>query len=106
MNGKMVGGKPLYVALAQRKEDRRAKLQVVLPTINKQPMCSYFCLIHHHKSIMVLFKAQFSQMRPAFMPGVGPRMPIFPGGAPGLGQQFFYGQGPPPIIPHQVPLFF
>ncbi|VVB08792.1 unnamed protein product [Arabis nemorensis] len=71
MNGKMVGGKPLYVALAQRKEERRAKLQ-----------------------------AQFSQMRPAFIPGVGPRMPIFPGGAPGLGQQFFYGQGPP-IIPHQ-----
>ncbi|XP_010429282.1 PREDICTED: polyadenylate-binding protein 4 [Camelina sativa] len=72
MNGKMVGGKPLYVALAQRKEERRAKLQ-----------------------------AQFSQMRPAFIPGVGPRMPIFPGGAPGLGQQIFYGQGPPPIIPHQ-----
>ncbi|KFK32750.1 poly binding protein [Arabis alpina] len=71
MNGKMVGGKPLYVALAQRKEERRAKLQ-----------------------------AQFSQMRPGFMAGVGPRMPIFPGGAPGLGQQFFYGQGPP-IIPHQ-----
>lgn len=37
MNGKMVGGKPLYVALAQRKEERRAKLQVVLPTIDKQP---------------------------------------------------------------------
>lgn len=28
MNGKMVGSKPLYVALAQRKEDRKAKLQV------------------------------------------------------------------------------
>ncbi|GJX58798.1 polyadenylate-binding protein 2-like protein [Tanacetum coccineum] len=27
MNGKMVGSKPLYVALAQRKEDRRARLQ-------------------------------------------------------------------------------
>ncbi|CAH2061378.1 unnamed protein product, partial [Thlaspi arvense] len=73
MNGKMVGGKPLYVALAQRKEERRAKLQ-----------------------------AQFSQMRPAFIPGVGPRMPIFPGGAPGMGQQMFYGQGPPPIMPHQA----
>ncbi|ESQ46271.1 hypothetical protein EUTSA_v10000075mg [Eutrema salsugineum] len=73
MNGKMVGGKPLYVALAQRKEERRAKLQ-----------------------------AQFSQMRPAFIPGMGPRMPIFPGGGPGIGQQIFYGQGPPPIIPHQA----
>ncbi|KAF8091993.1 hypothetical protein N665_0428s0003 [Sinapis alba] len=73
MNGKMVSGKPLYVALAQRKEERRAKLQ-----------------------------AQFSQMRPAFIPGMGPRMPMFPGGAPGLGQQFFYGQGPPQMIPHQA----
>lgn len=105
MNGKMVGGKPLYVALAQRKEERRAKLQVILPTINKQLIWCHFCLILFHKSLMVLFQAQFSQMRPAFMPGVGPRMPIFPGGAPGLGQQIFYGQGPPPIIPHQVPHF-
>ncbi|KAL8250702.1 hypothetical protein R6Q59_034395 [Mikania micrantha] len=29
MNGKMVVSKPLYVALAQRKEERRAKVQVV-----------------------------------------------------------------------------
>ncbi|GJX27830.1 polyadenylate-binding protein 2-like protein [Tanacetum coccineum] len=28
MNGKMVGSKPLYVVLAQRKEDRRARLQL------------------------------------------------------------------------------
>nr|XP_018461523.1 PREDICTED: polyadenylate-binding protein 4 [Raphanus sativus] len=73
MNGKMVSGKPLYVALAQRKEERRAKLQ-----------------------------AQFSQMRPAFIPGMGPRMPMFPGGGPGLGQPMFYGQGPPQMIPHQA----
>ncbi|KAJ9670671.1 hypothetical protein PVL29_026920 [Vitis rotundifolia] len=73
MNGKMVASKPLYVALAQRKEDRRARLQ-----------------------------AQFSQMRPAAMaPSVGPRMSMYPPGAPGLGQQLFYGQGPPAIIPPQ-----
>ena len=30
MNGKMVASKPLYVALAQRKEDRRARLQVFM----------------------------------------------------------------------------
>jgi hypothetical protein len=30
MNGKMVSGKPLYVALAQHKEDRRARLQVFI----------------------------------------------------------------------------
>ena len=28
MNGKMISGKPLYVAFAQRKEDRKAMLQV------------------------------------------------------------------------------
>ncbi|XP_058222085.1 polyadenylate-binding protein 8-like [Rhododendron vialii] len=71
MNGKIVVSKPLYVALAQRKEERRAKLQ-----------------------------AQFSQMRPVAMaPTLAPRMPMYPPGAPGLGQQLFYGQAPPAIIP-------
>ncbi|CAO2814843.1 unnamed protein product [Amaranthus hypochondriacus] len=73
MNGKMIVSKPLYVALAQRKEDRRARLQ-----------------------------AQFSQMRPVAMtPSVGPRMPMYPPGGPGLGQQIYYGQGPPAMIPPQ-----
>ncbi|XP_015889862.2 polyadenylate-binding protein 4 [Ziziphus jujuba] len=71
MNGKMIVSKPLYVALAQRKEDRRARLQ-----------------------------AQFSQMRPAMAPPVAARMPMYPPGATGLGQ-VFYGQGPPAIIPPQ-----
>ncbi|XP_057782917.1 polyadenylate-binding protein 2-like [Salvia miltiorrhiza] len=72
MNGKMIASKPLYVALAQRKEDRRARLQ-----------------------------AQFSQMRPITMaPTVAPRMPMYTGG-PGLGQQIFYGQAPPAMIPPQ-----
>ncbi|XWS25582.1 hypothetical protein CRYUN_Cryun27aG0080500 [Craigia yunnanensis] len=73
MNGKMVVSKPLYVALAQRKEERRARLQ-----------------------------AQFSQMRPLAIPSVTPRMPMYPSGAPGLGQQFLYGQAPPAIIPPQA----
>ncbi|CAK9178648.1 unnamed protein product [Ilex paraguariensis] len=73
MNGKMIVSKPLYVALAQRKEERRAKLQ-----------------------------AQFSQMRPTAMaPAVAPRMPMYPPAGPGLGQQLFYGQAPPSIIPPQ-----
>nr|KJB32341.1 hypothetical protein B456_005G236500 [Gossypium raimondii] len=72
MNGKMVINKPLYVAQAQRKEDRRARLQ-----------------------------AQFSQMRPLTMASsVAPRMPMYPPGGPGLGQQIFYGQAPP-IFPPQ-----
>ncbi|KAL1219043.1 Polyadenylate-binding protein 8 [Cardamine amara subsp. amara] len=73
MNGKMIVTKPLYVALAQRKEDRKARLQ-----------------------------AQFSQMRPLNMPpAVGPRMPMYPPGGPPMGQQLFYGQGPPAMIPAQ-----
>ncbi|KAL8487551.1 hypothetical protein ACS0TY_024018 [Phlomoides rotata] len=77
MNMKMVISKPLYVALAQRKEERRARLQ-----------------------------AQFMQMRPVAMPpSMGPRMPIYPPGAPGIGQQLFYGQGPA-IIPPQVRFHF
>ncbi|KAK8354395.1 hypothetical protein V6Z11_A05G217300 [Gossypium hirsutum] len=73
MIGKMVVSKPLYVALAQRKEERRARLQ-----------------------------AQFSQMRPLAISSVSPRIPMYPSGAPGLGQQFLYGQGPPAIIPPQA----
>lgn len=73
MNGKMVANKPLYVAVAQRKEDRRARLQ-----------------------------AQFSQLRPITMaPSVAPRMPMYPPGGPGIGQQIFYGQAPPAFIPPQ-----
>ncbi|XP_022763418.1 polyadenylate-binding protein 2-like [Durio zibethinus] len=72
MNGKMVVSKPLYVALAQRKEDRRARLQ-----------------------------AQFSQMRPVAMAPT-PRMPMYPPGGPGLGQQIFYSQTPPAIFPPQA----
>ncbi|KAI3726664.1 hypothetical protein L1987_66463 [Smallanthus sonchifolius] len=74
MNGKMVVSKPLYVALAQRKEERRAKVQ-----------------------------AQFSQMRPVTMGGsMGPRMPIYPPGGPGLGQQLYYGPAPPAMLHPQA----
>ncbi|KAK6939632.1 Polyadenylate-binding protein/Hyperplastic disc protein [Dillenia turbinata] len=72
MNGKMVVSKPLYVALAERKEDRRARLQ-----------------------------AQFTR-HVAMAPAVTPRMPLYPPGAPGLGQQLFYGQAAPAIIPPQA----
>ncbi|KAK1405757.1 putative polyadenylate-binding protein 8-like [Heracleum sosnowskyi] len=74
MNGKMTVSKPLYVALAERKEERRARLQ-----------------------------AQFSQVRPvAVPPSVAPQMPIYPPGAASFGQQIFYGQGPVAINPSQA----
>lgn len=48
-------------------------------------------------------QAQFAQMRPVGMPpSVGPRVPMYPPGGPGIGQQIFYAQGPPAIIPSQV----
>eukprot|EP00249_Psilotum_nudum_P023758 c28976_g1_i2 orf=470-2386(+) len=74
MNGKMVGRKPLYVALAQRKEERQARLQ-----------------------------AQFAQMRNGVAPGptVPPNPPIYHHGAPGIGHQVFYGQPPPGLIASQ-----
>ncbi|XP_057974713.1 polyadenylate-binding protein 3 [Malania oleifera] len=75
MNGKMIGRKPLYVAVAQRKEERKARLQ-----------------------------AQFAQIRapggvaaplPSGMPGFHP-------GAPRLApQQLYYGQGTPSLMPPQ-----
>ncbi|KAI8558339.1 hypothetical protein RHMOL_Rhmol04G0083700 [Rhododendron molle] len=77
MNGKMVVSKP-HIALAQQKEDRRAKLQ-----------------------------AQFSQVRPVPMvQPIAPRMPMYPLGAPGLGKQLFYGQAPPAIIPPRLDLVY
>ncbi|CAL0303039.1 unnamed protein product [Lupinus luteus] len=74
MNGKLIGRKPLYVAVAQRKEERKARLQ-----------------------------AQFSQIQapgaiaplPAGIPGYHPGTPRF---AP---QQLYYGQGTPGLIPPQ-----
>lgn len=52
-------------------------------------------------------QAQFSQMRPiAMAPTVAPRMPMYTPGGPGLGQQIFYGQAPPAMIPPQVMVFF
>lgn len=51
----------------------------------------------------MFMQAQFAQMRPVTMPpSVAPRMPMYPPGGPGMGQQIFYGQGPPAIIPSQV----
>ncbi|KAL8144299.1 hypothetical protein V2J09_017331 [Rumex salicifolius] len=66
MNGKMVGRKPLYVAVAQRKEERQARLQ-----------------------------AHFAQLRAqAGLSPVSPRMPGFHPGATRMApQQLYLGQG-------------
>ncbi|ONK59382.1 uncharacterized protein A4U43_C08F5860 [Asparagus officinalis] len=73
MNGKMVGRKPLYVAVAQRKEERRATLQ-----------------------------AKFSQVRsPGPLSPAMPTMSYHPG-APRLApQHLYYGQGTAGLVPPQ-----
>jgi polyadenylate-binding protein len=77
MNGKMVGSKPLYVALAQRKEERRARLQ-----------------------------AAFAQMRTPVGPAVPTSLPMYHPGAPGMGPQMpYYGQHPSGPIPLQPTAF-
>lgn len=63
MNGKIIGRKPLYVALAQRKEDRKATLQ------------AHFAQIRSPVPVL-------PSGMPGFHPG-GPRVPP---------QQLFYGQ--------------
>ncbi|KAK4477028.1 hypothetical protein RD792_016230 [Penstemon davidsonii] len=72
MNGKMIGSKPLYVAIAERKEDRKARLE-----------------------------AMFSSMLPnTIFPTVTPHMPLYPPASDqGLGQQIFYRPAPPAILP-------
>lgn len=51
-------------------------------------------------------QAQFAQMRPiSVMPAATPRMPMYSPGGPGLGQQIFYGQPPPAMLPPQVIIF-
>uniref|UniRef100_A0A5B6YUX9 Polyadenylate-binding protein n=1 Tax=Davidia involucrata TaxID=16924 RepID=A0A5B6YUX9_DAVIN len=74
MNGKMIGRKPLYVAVAQRKEERRVQLQ-----------------------------AHFAQIRaPGGMAPLPAGMPGFHPGAPRLApQQLYFGQGAPGMLPTQ-----
>ncbi|KAH7524900.1 hypothetical protein FEM48_Zijuj06G0168400 [Ziziphus jujuba var. spinosa] len=74
LNGKLIGRKPLYVAVAQRKEERKARLQ-----------------------------AQFAQIRaPGGMAPLPSAVPGFRPGAPRLApQQMYFGQGTPGLMPPQ-----
>ncbi|KAK4352480.1 hypothetical protein RND71_027998 [Anisodus tanguticus] len=75
MNGKLIGKKPLFVAVSQRKDERRMWLQ-----------------------------AHFARMRPVggMAPPPG-GMPGFPNGAPRLApQQVYFGQGAPGLIAQQA----
>jgi polyadenylate-binding protein len=47
-------------------------------------------------------QAQFAQMRTPVGPAVPTTLPMYHPGAPGMGQQIYYGQPPPGLIPPQV----
>ncbi|KAL2613620.1 hypothetical protein R1flu_025312 [Riccia fluitans] len=89
MNGRMVGTKPLYVGLAQRKEDRRVRLQGQGIRAAKE------------LGTPATTEAHFAQIRTPVGPAVPTSLPMYHPGAPGLGQQIFYGQPPPGLIPPQ-----
>ncbi|KAH9322651.1 hypothetical protein KI387_017290, partial [Taxus chinensis] len=49
-----------------------------------------------------ILSAQFAVRNPVGMqPPAATSLPMYPPGSPGLGQQIFYGQGPPQLIPPQ-----
>lgn len=74
LSNKIIVNKPLYVALAERKEERKARMQ-----------------------------AQFAVRNPVGMTStVATSIPMYPPGPPGLGQQIFYGQGHAQLIPPQA----
>ncbi|XP_050214474.1 polyadenylate-binding protein 5-like [Mercurialis annua] len=74
MNGKMIGRKPLFVAVAQRKDERKARLQ-----------------------------AQFSQIRgPSALAPLPSGIPGYHAGAPRLApQHLYFGQGTPGMMSPQ-----
>ncbi|KAL9357708.1 hypothetical protein Peur_050961 [Populus x canadensis] len=73
MNGKMIGKKPLYVAVAQRREERKAQLQ-----------------------------AHFTQIQAPGLSPMPSGLPGYHPGAPRLApQQLFFGQGTAGMMPPQ-----
>jgi len=73
LSNRIIVNKPLYVALAERKEERKSRMQ-----------------------------AQFVVRSPVGMtPTVVTSMPMYPPVAPSLGQQIFYGQGHTQLLPPQ-----
>uniref|UniRef100_M4DFE7 PABP n=1 Tax=Brassica campestris TaxID=3711 RepID=M4DFE7_BRACM len=120
LNGKTFDDKEWFVGRAQKKSERKTELKVRYEQSLREAadkfQSSNLYVTNLDDSIsdeklkelftpygtVTSWKAQFSQMRPGAMPpSVGPRMQMYPPGGPGIGQQVFYGQAPPPMIPSQ-----
>mmetsp|Transcript_2134 Transcript_2134/g.6316 ORF Transcript_2134/g.6316 Transcript_2134/m.6316 type:complete len:644 (-) Transcript_2134:300-2231(-) len=92
MNGKMTPPckKPLYVALAQRKEDRQARLKAQFQAHQMGgPMGGVM-----HPGMAPMFPGQ---------PGMSPQAMMFPGGPGGMMPPGGMGYGAPPGIPGMMP---
>ncbi|KAJ3043631.1 Protein phosphatase PP2A regulatory subunit B, partial [Rhizophlyctis rosea] len=89
MNGRMIGNKPIYVALAQRKEVRRAQLSAQMQQRNQQ-------LRVQQGMPGVGYPAAPPMFYPPMMPG-GPRPGFYPNQAmrPRWGPQQGVPQGAP-----------
>ncbi|XP_047326593.1 polyadenylate-binding protein 2-like [Impatiens glandulifera] len=110
MNGKMIGKKPLYVAVAQRKEERRARLQAQFAQIQSQGNISQLGAgmhgFHHPGGTRVgnsQHQLYFGQGMPA---GI---LPSQAGGGYSFPQHLAPGIRPPPgvpqnfFLPYQLP---
>ncbi|KAL3679252.1 hypothetical protein R1sor_022208 [Riccia sorocarpa] len=103
MNGRMVGTKPLYVGLAQTQGRTEGQTTGHLKAFGFLKMQGQGIRAAKELGTPATSEAQFAQIRTPV--GVGPAvptsLPMYHPGAPGLGQQIFYGQPPPGLIPPQ-----
>ncbi|RDY08408.1 Polyadenylate-binding protein 3, partial [Mucuna pruriens] len=106
MNGKMIGGKPLYVAVAQRKEERKARLQFSQMQVSGAITSLPAGIPGYHPVAPRLTPQQlyFGQGTPGLVPpqpsGYGFQQPLLPGMRPGVAPNFIMPchlqrQGPP-----------
>ncbi|KAF8050590.1 hypothetical protein N665_1932s0004 [Sinapis alba] len=93
MNGKMIGRKPLYIAFAQRKEERRTHLQTMFSMRPNVPMGGF----HHHPAggpaagpHHQMYMGQNGQgLVPSQPMGYGYQLQFMPGVRPGAGPANF-----------------
>ncbi|CAN6937061.1 unnamed protein product [Brassica oleracea] len=93
MNGKMIGRKPLYIAFAQRKEERRTHLQTMFSMRPNAPMGGF----HHHPTggpaagpHHQMYMGQNGQgLVPSQPIGYGYQLQFMPGVRPGAGPANF-----------------
>ncbi|XP_015942532.1 polyadenylate-binding protein 3 [Arachis duranensis] len=96
MNGKLVGRKPLYVAVAQRKDERKARLQAQFAQMQSpggiSPLPSGIPGYHPGAPRLAPQQLYFGQGTPGFMPpqpaGFGFQQQILPGMRPGVAPNF------------------